>query len=419
MQSDTIAWRYRVISLILLPFWLLHASWLALRYRTFDYLAQRLGFGQKNTHDHIWIHASSVGEVALVKPLIESLSKTHSIHLTTFTITGYLHARQQIPELRISVLPIDCWPISRHFIQASRAQLSLIAETELWPETLYQAKKTGIKLLQVNARLSTKTVDAPTFLLPILKQTLSYFDFHLIRSDSDKTNFIKMGVKPEKLITAGNLKFAASSDQLDYPRLIERRYLLFASTHHPEELRFAELKKQLPDTPLWVIAPRHPVRAQEILSSLKPLNLNIAQRSIGQQVSDSTDIYLADTLGELKAFMAHAILVVMGGSFNNIGGHNLLEPAGQGKAVITGPSDDNIHNDIEYLQSHQAVLQVPDINELKLRLQQLLERPEQIEQLAQAAHKAVQEQTVILGRYLELIHQAHDSPAVAPANAAD
>ncbi len=419
MQSDTLAWRYRVISLILLPFWLLHASWLALRYRSLDYLTQRLGFSQPNRDEDIWIHASSVGEVALVKPLIESLYKHYPLHLTTFTITGYLHARAQIPGISISVLPIDFWPISRHFMRASRPKLGLIAETELWPETLYQAKRAGVKLLQINARLSKKTVDAPALLLPVLKQTLGYFDLVLTRSDSDKANFLQMGVAADKLLVAGNLKFAASSEQQEYPCLIERPYLLFASTHQPEELCFAELRKEFPQQPLWVLAPRHPKRADEILRSLKPLHLNIAQRSTGQPIDDTTDIYLADTLGELKALMAHAHLVVMGGSFNNTGGHNLLEPAALGKAVITGPSDSNICNDIEYLQSHQAILQVSDIDQLKLSLEQLLARPEQIEQMAQAAQHAVQEQASILTRYLDLIHQAHGSPVAGTANSAD
>ena len=419
MQSDTLAWRYRVISLFLLPFWLLHASWLALRYRSLDYLTQRLGFSQTKGDEPIWIHASSVGEVALVKPLIESLNKQHSLHLTTFTITGYLHAKAQITGVRISVLPIDFWPISRHFMRASSRQLGLIAETELWPETLYQAKKAGVKLLQINARLSKKTVDAPALLLPVLKQTLGYFDLHLTRSDSDNASFLQMGVAAEKLVVAGNLKFAASSEQLEYPCLIESPYLLFASTHQPEELLFAELRKEFPHNPLWVLAPRHPKRAHEILRTLKPLHLNIAQRSIGQPINDRTDLYLADTLGELKALMAHAILVVMGGSFNNIGGHNLLEPAALGKAVITGPSDSNICNDIEYLQSHQAIRQVSDIDELKLSLEQLLAQPEQIEQMAQAAQNAVREQASILTRYLDLIHQAHDSPVATTAKPAD
>jgi 3-deoxy-D-manno-octulosonic-acid transferase len=419
MVKATIAWRYRFISVILFPFWLLHASWLSLRYRTLDYLVQRLGFCQHNPSDHIWVHASSVGEVALVKPLIEALSESQNVHLTTFTITGYLYAKQQLPQLRITVLPIDFWPITRYFFHCTNRLTGLIAETELWPETLYQAHKAGMKLLQINARLSSKTIDSPAFILPILKTTLSYFDQHLTRTESDNDNFLRMGVAEEKLCVAGNLKYAAANYRDDQAKLLNRPYLLFASTHTPEEKLFAQMKTEMENGYLWVIAPRHPRRAEEILQSLKPLKLSIARRSIEDQVTDATDIYLADTLGELKPLMAHATLVVMGGSFNQVGGHNLLEPASLGKAVLTGPSDDNIHHDISYFKSHNAIIQVQNIAELQQKIQQLLDQPQQINKLAQAAQNAVQQQSAILQRYLELIHLAHGSPATAPSNSAD
>lgn len=419
MVKATIAWRYRFISLILLPFWIAHASWLSLRYRTLDYLIQRLGFGQSNCSEHIWVHASSVGEVALVKPLIEALSESNNVQLTTFTITGYLYAKQQLPQLRITVLPIDFWPISHHFLRCANRVTGLIAETELWPETLYQAHQAGVKLLQINARLSSKTTDSPAFMLPILKTTLSYFDQHLTRTESDNNNFLRMAVAEEKLCVAGNLKYAAAKQNNEQPKLVNHPYLLFASTHNPEEKLFAQMKKEMDSDYLWVIAPRHPRRAEEILQSLKPLKLSIARRSIGDKITEATDIYLADTLGELKALMAHATLVVMGGSFNKVGGHNLLEPASLGKAVLTGPSDDNIHNDIAYLKSHNAIIQVQDIAELKQEIQLLLDQPQQINKLAQAAQSAVQQQSAILQRYLELIQLAHGSPATAPANSAD
>jgi 3-deoxy-D-manno-octulosonic-acid transferase len=396
--------RYRLLSILLLPLWLLHALWQAIQHRELNYLWQRLGLFPVIGEPCLWVHASSVGEVELVKPLIQALAAERPVILTTFTATGYRHARRIMPpQVLVRVLPIDFQLISRAFMRRHAFRLGLIAETELWPETLYQARRQGCELLQINARLSAKTLNAPNWIRGVLQRTLGYFSSNLTRSEQDRERLLSMGISSERITICGNLKQATQANEQDYPDLVGRPYLLFASTHAPEEQLFGEMMQRIDSSLLTVIAPRHPQRAGEILKSLKSLELPISQRSQHQPVTEQTGIYLADTLGELKALIAHAQLVVMGGSFNRSGGHNLLEAARLGKAVITGPSDDNIRQDIDWLQQHQAVIQVDDINQLERELDRLLKDRHQCDLLGTNALQAVRTREHVLQDYLDQI----------------
>ena len=405
---------YRLLSSGLFLVWLLHALFQALKNRQINYLWQRLGFASADARKAIWIHAASVGEVELVEPLLLALADSHPVILTTFTATGFQHALRIMPDdISVQVLPIDVLPISRAFFRRHRFKLGLIAETELWPESLYQAKKQNFPLIQINARLSEKSLQNPEWIKNILCNTLEYFDAHLTRTETDIEALLSMHVPADKIRICGNLKFAIKGiiNPLTLNKLIDRPYLLFASTRETEELLFAPLIQSLqqnneitdPSIQLVVLAPRHPTRAKEIITALKPFNFNLKQRSKGEPVTQDTQIYLADTLGELKPLMAHARLVVMGGSFKNIGGHNILEPAQLGKAIITGPSDNNIRQDIALLKQQNAIIQVQDTEELKVQLKQLLTQPERIDELSKNALKVTQQQQSVLNNYLKSI----------------
>lgn len=405
MPPSRPATSYRLLSILLLPLWLLHALWQAIKNRQPSYLWQRLGlFSGRSQPRSIWIHAASVGEVELIRPLVERLSPEHRITITTFTATGYQHALRVLDKkTTIRALPIDLLPISRHFIRRNRFKLALIAETELWPETLYQACRQGIPLIQVNARLSARSLNASAWSRALLKTTLSYFDSILTRTQQDVENLTTLGADSKKITVAGNLKYAQPAEIDPYDRLISRPYILFASSHNPEELLFASILKKIDLKQLIVIAPRHPQRANEILKVVKPLGLAIQQRSKGEEIHPDTQIYLADTLGELKAFMAHAELVVMGGSFADVGGHNVLEPARLGCPIITGPSDDNIQPDIALLKQHGAIIQVSDDRELSEKLEFFLNNSEPREQLSRNALAVMDAQSHILQQYLDVI----------------
>jgi len=405
MSTPSPSFSYRLLSVVMFFLWVLHAAWLALRNKQPDYLYQRLGFYPEATNNKtIWIHAASVGEIAMIKPLVEHLNKRHDILVTTFTATGFQQAICTLPaSVSVRALPIDLLPISHHFIHHFNIKLALIAETELWPETLYHIAKKGIPLIQINARLSAKSIHTSGWIKNILKTTLRYFDHYLTRTEQDVSNLIAMGADQDKITITGNLKHTHTPDATHYPKHIDRPYILFASTHHPEEELFAKLIKQINLNKLAIIAPRHPERAGEILKVLKPLGLSIKQRSKAEAITEDTQIYLADTLGELTAFMKHAELVIMGGSFNKTGGHNILEPARLAKAIITGPSDNNIRQDISLLLQNNAIIQVNDIQQLAEKITFLMDNPNEIKVLSRHAKEAMQTQDHILQDYLNKI----------------
>jgi len=398
---------YRLFSVFLLPLWIFHAIWLSIKYKQPDYLWQRLCLSCIRSHPDIYFHASSVGEVDLIKPLVSHLLEKHSILVTTFTITGFQHAKRCLPKtVDIRFLPIDFWLASYHFYFKIQCKLAIFVETELWPEALFQLQKQNVPLLQVNARISKKTVDTNIIFRKIISTTLSYFDGHLTRTDEDAKNLINLGANKDKITVIGNLKYTSvplSHGNEKYLDIINRPYILLASTHSPEEKKLTEACLNAGYEGLIVIAPRHPQRATDILKDLGQTSLKIAQRSKNQTITDDIQIYLADTLGELEIMINHSTLVIMGGSFMDYGGHNILQPAQLGKATITGPSDADFKEEIKSLLKHDAIIQVQDVKQLEDQLRTLLKQPNKIKELGLNAKKVISLQADILQRYISAI----------------
>ena len=401
MNAESPGIAYRVFSLLLFPLWLIHAFFHGRSYHQTDYLRQRiLGCGSKSEKSTIWIHASSVGEVSALTPLVRALTDDgENIFFTSFTASGLQTIRKNFNHrIESTVIPIDFPPCCRGFVRRHRFKLCLLMETELWPELLYQTAKNNIPVVQINARLSRKTTDAPIFVRYLLRRALTNIQFHLARNELDKQLLIGLGAQNDKIKVIGNLKSGVNTDQ-GYSNLINRDYLLLASTHEGEEALFLDHRKSLKT--LIVIAPRHPQRSETIQKYLSAQTINHAVRSNGEAITADTEVYLADTLGELKALMAYAELVIMGGSFDQTGGHNLIEPASLGCAIITGPSDSNIVNDIRLLGD--GVIQVEDMRECWDKIEYLLNNPVAAKTLGEKARKIILNQDDILGTYLREI----------------
>lgn len=391
---------YRLLALPLYPLWLLHAIRHGRRHGLGEYLSMRLGGGAASTH-RVWVHASSVGEVNAVSPLVRALLRRgESVLFTSFTATGFKAIRARFGDsLGTGVIPFDnCWHC-RRFFSRHRIETGLVMETELWPELLYQARRAGVDLLLVNARLSGKSLAKRGYLRRLLRNTLGYFDAILTRNARDVDALTSLGARPERIRIVGNLK--AQSEAAPPPaRLIERDYLVFASSHDGEERSFLEARPHAAGDCLLVLAPRHPERSAEIQRQVGELGLALAVRSKQQPIGARTEVYLADTLGELQAFMAHARLVVMGGSFDATGGHNLIEPASLGRAIITGPADSNIAEDIALLGRGEGVLQVEDMAACWREIERLLRDPEAAEALGREARARIERQPDVVASYL-------------------
>lgn len=374
------------------------------------YLLQRLGWRFARRDDRpIWLHATSVGEVLAAQVLVEKLLACCAptrIVLTTTTATGASIARARLPaEVDHAFLPID-WPgaVAR-FLRATQPRCALIMETELWPNLYAACGARRIPLLVVNGRISKRTLRAGVWVRSLYREALRHTTLVLARSETDGAAFVALGAPTERVRVIGNIKFAApTSAEPDTTPIIARPYVLAASTRPDEELRIARRWQDIHHGDrLLVIAPRHPQRAAQILAQLGTLGLHIAVRSRGDAIAPDTDIYLADTLGEMGALMHGALLVFVGGSLVPLGGHNVLEPARAGRAIIFGPHIDNFRDETRWLLQHDAALQVRDEDELVARLNELLADPARAQMLGERAHAAMQPFNNIADRYVESI----------------
>jgi len=368
---------YRLATTALWPILFFYTLRLALRYKSFKYFKQRLGFAYPKTKgDVIWLHCASVGEVNTCLPLLHLLQNklSHKTFLiTTNTVTGeQTFLKKHVKNSQHCFLPIDLFGSSYRFIKQIKPSLAIILETELWPNLYQQCAQQNIPLCIVNARLSHKTLNANRWIKSLYRQALSIPQCILARSIQDAESFVQLGANKNIIQTLGNLKFSSAINahiaQLDmsFPS-----YTLLASSHHNEEVLLAKLWQQENFNDLLVVVPRHPERGIKIQQTLNKLGFKTARRSQHEKVEKNTQVYIADTLGELKLFMNKANIVIMGGSFIAHGGQNLLEAASLGKAIITGPYMFNFKDEMDLFLQQKACIQSQSLEDLSIKLQAL------------------------------------------------
>ena len=405
---------YRIVVFLLWPVFFLYTLKIALRDRSSRYFLQRLGFsyakktGSKANNTY-WIHCASVGEVntyiPLHRKLIEQFPNTDFI-ITTNTSTGASTvARHAIERTTHYYLPIESSFAIKRFLKAVQPARCLIMETEIWPLLYKHCSKLHIPISIINARLSHRTLNANRWIKNIYKESLRGVEKIFCKSQQEVLNFKQLGATDEKLLDTGNLKFA-SADETDISQAIDlnsRPYYVVASTHHDEEQQLAqlwsELGRELNSNTVLVIVPRHPNRSEQIQKQLVNLKLNFAVRSKQQALDENTNIYLADTLGELTGFMAGADCVFIGGSLIPHGGQNILEAARLGKTIVCGPHMFNFKDEVELLKTHNACIQVNDLSELKNTFIDLLKSP-QDKSMGENAKKALLGQANVIEHYL-------------------
>jgi len=393
---------YRLLSVLMLPLWLIHALRHGQKNKFRQYISLRF-WGRKGTSNKtlIWVHSASVGEVEAILPLVRALlDHGEAILFTSFTATGYKTiCRNFSDRVEAGIIPVDFVWFCRRFFRRYPIKLCLLMETELWPELLYQAARNNLPIIQVNARLSRKSLEAPIFIRYLLRRTMEYISLHLARNAVDRENLMQLGANSRNIKLIGNLK-SRKEEPTTAPNLIKRDYVLLASSHEGEERMMLEQRPTDTVKLLTVMAPRHPIRSKAIQQQLTKLGVNYAVRSQFQAISPQTEVYLADTLGELKSLMAHARIVVMGGSFDQTGGHNLMEPASLACPIITGPSDSNIRDDIELLRNGNGIIQVSSMAECWQKISELLNDTDRAFTLGNHARQSIGQAPDILGAYL-------------------
>lgn len=411
---------YNFLTIILSPFILGHILWLAISRKQNRYLWQRLGFSYATLPTNsLWFHCASVGEVNTLLPLIKNIHRKNNklnIIITTNTVTGAKIVHQQkLDYLFHSYLPFDWFYSVNRFLSKTKPAAVYIMETEIWPNLFSACFKNNTAVTLINARLSSKTTSANAWVKALLKSSLANVKMIYARTEKDAQAYKMLGAN-EKIITmAGNLKLTtALNNHQSTPEnnfSINREYILVASTHDDEEHQIYAIWKKLKRKELLIIAPRHPERAASIVKKLHGNGLaasRLSQRSKNtgsknQVVADKTAVFLLDTVGELKNYFKSAKLVIMGGSFTAIGGHNILEPASYNNAIVTGPHMENFKEEMELMVNKKAIIQVESYEALYKTLKKLLDDKAHRALLQNNTKKLSHNTEAVLDNYTSLI----------------
>ncbi|MGO4573414.1 3-deoxy-D-manno-octulosonic acid transferase [Microvirga sp. 2TAF3] len=348
----------------------------------------------------VWVHGASNGETLSLMPVVERLTQRGlSVLVTSGTRTAAaLIARRLPPGAVHQYVPLDVPRYIRRFLKHWRPDLALVAESEIWPNTIVALEKRQIPLVMVNGRISDRSYQRWQKLPGIIKALLDRFALCLAQTPDDAERLARLGA-PRVLVT-GNLKFDAPPPPAD-PRVVAhlsgliagRPVWLAASTHPGEENVIVAVHRALAQRHsnlLTIIAPRHPQRGPEVAAMAERAGLRAGRRSQGMHPDRATDIYVADTIGEMGLFYRLSPIVLMGGTLVPIGGHNPIEPAKLGAAILHGP---HIHNAAEIyasIDNARGALLVKDSNGLARAVNELLGNAALTRTMARAASDAVQ-----------------------------
>ena len=341
-------------------------------------LAERRGCASRSRPQGplVWIHAASIGESLSVLPLIERLlvDRPHlAVLVTTGTVTSAeLMASRLPPGAFHQFVPVDRGAYVRRFLAHWRPDLVLWVESELWPNLVHQVQARGVPMLLVNGRISPRSTARWRWFKRVIGDMLSGFALCLAQTEAQTARFRELGAGNVRCV--GNLKLAAGPLPVDEGTLAGlraavggRSVWLAASTHDGEEEAVAEahraLHEQHPDL-LTMIVPRHPERGGALQAMLQAAGFTVGRRASGDAPGAATDIYLADTLGELGLFYRLADIVFVGGSLVPHGGHNLLEPAKLDCAVLHGPHMTNFRELAAEMDRAGAAREVGDATAL-------------------------------------------------------
>ncbi len=367
-------------------------------------MGERFGFATlaRPSGSLVWLHAASVGETQSVLTLVRGLLQHHPhVHLliTTGTVTSAaLVAQQHLPRVIHQFIPVDTPASVQRFLQHWQPDLALWVESEFWPQLLWQTQSRGVPMLLINARISAKTYRGWKRWPRTIASLLQGFAAVYAGSAEDAARLRDLGAR--EVCEVGNLKYDAAPLPVDAKLAQElsrqtegRPVLVAASTHAPEENYVAQAQlhaaQQFPSL-FTIIVPRHPKRGDEIAADLRARGFTLAQRSKSEAITPQTNIYLADTMGELGTFYARADLVFMGGSLIPHGGQNPLEAARFNKPILTGPYTHNFAAIIAQFVAEQALVVVATPEALAQQTAALLSDPALRTRLAQQAGTVVQ-----------------------------
>ena len=363
----------------------------------------------------VWIHAASVGEALSVLPLVErmlnALPKGHVL-LTTGTLSSARLMKGRLPERAFhQFVPIDRPDAVCRFLDHWLPQLAIWVESELWPNLLRDTHRRQIPTVLVQGRMSAKSYRYWRWARRLIAPLLAGFDQVLVQTQADANRFRDLGaVQP---MVTGTLKYAAPVLTAEETTLREMGKALgvrtrwLAASVHPGEFEIVYqthlvLRSRFPDL-LTIVVPRHPSSASDLEKEWISKGLSCARRGVGVELSPETEIYIADTMGELGLFYRISPVALIGGSFVDHGGQNPIEAIQLGCAVLTGPSMFNFSEVMVDFVANGVSVSITTPAELPEELSVLLAAPEHASVLAQQQKKAIAEKAGVIDNVFEAL----------------
>lgn len=345
----------------------------------------------------VWLHAASVGESVAALALIERLLVTTNdrhVLVTTGTVTSANMMADRLPERAIhQFVPLDRPIWVDRFLDHWRPDLALIMESEFWPGQITRTHGRGIPIVLVNARMSERSFARWCKAPGAAKSLFSKVDLVLATNPDQADRFKALGATRIKV--PGNLKRAAKALPFEKDQATEltgkistREIWFAASTHVGEDVPMLDAHLALRDEHrqlLTIIAPRHPGRGTEIATMARARGLSVARRGANQSIDPETDIYIADTLGEMALFFHLAKIVFIAGSLVPVGGHNPVEPAHFDSAILIGPMMSKNQEIASEMLARDAVISLKGGEDLASTIDKLLKDTSRREALARNA----------------------------------
>lgn len=371
----------------------------------------------------IWAHAASMGEVQAVSAVLLHLKSKRPdlvFVLSTTSLTGLQQAKDLLKGIGdlFFMAPLDFAPFVTWTLRRIRPRALLIAETELWPSLIQETVKRGCRVAIINGRISERGYRRYQWISRLMRRTLEPISCVCVQSKTDEDRFASLGARPENIHVTGNVKAypVFSRERIDRSSIRDgcaiaedRPVLVAGSTREGEEdfllHAFSVIKQRWPKI-VFVLAPRHLKRKEEVEELIRKRGFSMARRSdiaVGRRPSRDVDVVLLDTMGELTRAYAIADIAFVGGSLVPIGGHNPFEPAAAGVPVLFGPYMQQ--DGAEQLVREGAAIRVKNTEELIACLTDLLNHPERRRQMGQKALKILRNRGEAVHRTVELLIQ--------------
>jgi 3-deoxy-D-manno-octulosonic-acid transferase len=404
-----------VYAVICFPVLVIKGKWHAGFKERFGFLSE--DFKDRLRHDkNIWVHAVSVGEVVAIAELIRQLKERlpgYRIVLSTSTRTGHKLATEKFKdEAEVIWAPVDFRRAVKIFVDAIAPKAYIVAETELWPNLFFQLNRAEAPIIVVNGRISDKSYGSYQAVRWFMRRFLPLVQAFCMQSDEDVERIVRLGAPREKVHNVGNVKFddlpPESSLRLENLGFDPADELWIAGSTHPGEEEivlnaFKNVRGRFPGLRL-VIAPRHVERAAEVMKLIETLGFapqKYSQMKTGYKSADA--VIVIDTIGHLRSLYSLASVVFVGKSFTVPGGHNIVEPAFFGKAVIVGPFMENFRDITAVFKKDHAIVQLDNPGELEGAVSSLLGSPGKRQELGQRARIVIDKYTGATRRSVDFI----------------